>query len=618
MTRTRLSVGLLLLVSASVATAQTGSEVVVGFAWLSTEGSRDSFASQFKLDDGIYLERLHLDFGGRAGSGFDCAEFTASGFGAEPSSHASLEMDWDRTWSIRLEYSRRESAFHLVGFDLGGRRDDWTVTRWAASLSYDNWKPARLRLDLRDVRRSGTTGVPFYGLGEPYVAEFDLNERVQEVGLSLETRSLPVKILIGQDLARYVRDSRGRPGNGGQPAGGADPDELVDYTTPGKSESDVPTTRLAAVYESERFQLAATGLYRRDRLDTIHDDRESYDLSGGAVGGVTFVDRLVGGADVEQRLGHIRLGFAPAKGLTLRVRGRWEESTQDGSAVGERLLRVAGNGGSFEISDPIDDQTAFERTDEEAAAEVEWQRGPVALTVDYHEGSREVAYRRETESPPEAVARDLSGWGATASVAFSRALSFDAGVRTGNFEKYVFRTEPESVRRTWGRLRARASDRLEFTAYASREAADNPADVADLDRSVDGTGISVVYSTDGGAFVVAGFDALSIDSRTELRFFAPGRAIDTSRYSSRLMVPYVRFAAPIGAGFKISGGALRVGDDGESSPFVSQQADLRVEVDGPFDLDWAVFANYWKYDQDGATADDFTVARYGVAIGRRF
>ncbi len=618
MTKPRLSVGLLLLVSASVAAAQTGSEVVVGFAWLSTEGSRDSFASQYNLDDGIYLERLHLDFGGWAGSGFDRAEFTASGFGAEPSSHASLEMDWDRTWSIRLDYSRRESFFHLAGFDLGGRREDWAITRWAGSLTYDNWRPARLRLDLRDVRRSGTAATPFYGLGVPYVAGFDLDERVQEIGLSLETRTLPVKILIGQDLARYVRDNRGRPGNGGQPAGGADPDDLVDYTTPGRSESDVPTTRLAAVFESEHFQLAATGLYRRDRLDTSHDDQETYDLSGGAVGRVTFVDRLVGAADVDQRLGDLRLGFAPVEGLTFRVRGRWEESTQDGSAIGERLLRVSGNGGSFEIADPIDDRTASDRTDEEAAAELEWQRGPVAFTLDYHEGSREVSYRRETEAPPEAATRDLTGWGATVSVAFARVLSFDAGVRTGSFENYVFRTDPESVRRTWGRVRARASDGLELTAHASRETADNPTDVADLDRSTDTFGVSVVYSTDGGSFVIAGFDALAVDSRTAIRYFAPGQTTSDSRYRSRLMVPYLRFAVPMGPSFRLAGGVLRVGDDGESAPFVSQQADLRIETGGPLGLDWAVFANYWKYDQDGASADDFTVARYGVALGRRF
>ncbi len=606
------------LTLAAVANAQTSGEVAIGYAWQHTSGNRDAFASQYNLSSGLFLDGFHLDLGAST-KAFDRFEVSASGLGAEPWGRASLKVDWGRTWSLRLDYSRRESFFALPGFDLGARRDNWTITRWTGSLTYDNWSAARLRLDLRDVERSGSEDFAFYGLGQPYVARFNLTERVQEVGLSLETRTLPVKLLIEQDVARYQRRNRGEVANGGQPAGDTSDYLLAQFQTPGEDSNTVPTTRVAAVYRGPRFELVGSGLYRRDELDADRNDTTTWERSGG-VGTISIIDALTGSADRRTKLGDLRLGFAVMPNhLTLRIRGHYEDASADSTLIGDRILRFIGPGGSVDFPLAFNDFGAFDRTDKDVAAEVEVVQGPFTLAVDYHDGSREIAEQHGAEFPRQAVTRDAKGWSATASVALSQTLSAQVGWENGSFERYVFRTDPETVKRLWAKLRLRPVAGVELAAYGNRETADNPVAVAGLDRTNEGIGLSATLTAGSGTFAALSVDRLKLNSSVDTLFFVNKfQQSGLSTYQTDLRTVSLRGALALGKAARLAGGVLRINDGGESLPFSSWAYDIRFELAGPLQLDYGVFANYWSYRQDRTNLENFDVTRYGISLGRRF
>lgn len=604
---------------AATAPAQTKSEVAVGYAWLSKDGNMDVFASQYNLSDGPFLDRFHLDLRPYLQKGFDRFELDAAGFGAEPWGRASFRAEWDRTWIVRIDFSRREMFFRDPDSEVGASRADWRIERWNASVIYDNFRPARLRLDLHQVQRTGSESLPFYGLGAPYVASHKLDERVQEAGLSVETRTLPVKILVEQDYARYVYRSRGKPGNSGQPAGGTDPDVLSAFTTPGEDTNDVPTTRLSAVYRDPRFELVADGLYRRDKLEADRNDAVLFALSGGAVGTAGIVDAVMGTSDRDIKSGNFRFGYSPISSLTLRVRAHYESSSQDSTLLGDRILQMAGSGGSVEYLFPVDTAGWFDRTDKDVTGEVEWRTGGFGLVVDYHDGSRKVDYLTGTAADDSrSVTRDSKGWGATASYAFSRVLSAEVGWKNGTFERYVFRTDPETVTRVWGKLRVRPVTGVELSAHASHEKADNPTAQSNLDRRDESYGVAATFTNTKGAFVAVSVDWLKLTSDIATLFYAPAATTGLSSYETKPLSLSLQAAVPLTKAVRIAGGALRIKDDGASQPFTTESYDLRLELAGPLAMDYALFADHWKYTSSPGDARDYKATRYGVSLGRRF
>lgn len=610
----RLGIGSLLLTA--VAGAQERSEVAVGFGWLSENGSRASFDSQYNLSDGAFLETLELDLTSWL-SQYERFDLALSGFGAEPWQKAALKLDWDREWSLRVDYSRRESSFGLASFDLGQRRDDWAITRWISSLTYDGWRPVRLRLDLRDVRRSGTVQFPFYGLGQPYVGMTRLDERTQEAGISVETRTLPVKLLFGQDVARYMRRNRAEVGNDGLPAQGGSEYTLAGFSTPGEDANTVPTSRLAAVYSGPRLEFLVQGMVRKDDLTSTHDDEVMWQREGG-VGSISLIDALDGTGDRDQSIGDARIGYSIVSGLTVRLRGHYEDSSSESTLLGDRIIRFTGPGGTTDFPSPVDEQGFIDRKDTDFAAEIEWARGPLGLAVSYHEGSREVAWQRGREEARYDVTRDASGFAVIASLALGRAVGAQIGWDDSSWERYVFRIDPETAQRVWAKLRLRPRDGFELSANVSRERADNPSGVADLDRSTDSLGVAATFLAEGGAFLSATVDLLELDSQVDTVYFAPGATTGLSAYEVSLLGVGVRGALPLGSKLRLEGGVTRHEDRGDSAPFTSWVGDLRLTLDGPFNLGYAVFAESWSYDQADLDADDFDVTRFGLVLRRRF
>ncbi len=616
------------VVAAASVLGQDSSSVGFGYAWQTTSGNKDAFASQYNLSQGFFLESLRLDMRQYL-KGYDRFEFTAEGFGGDPHQHVAFNLvDRDREWSVKLDYSRNEAVYPSPALDLTGQLGmpattgslanggKFSITRWIGSLTWNGWKAARLRLDLRDVQRSGGRLFAYYGLNTPYVASSALDERTQEVGLSLETLTLPVKLVIGQDYTKYVREPRGGAGNEGQPLSGLSPNTLATYDTPGKDESTVPTTRLAAIYNSGRFELVGQGLYRRDSLDVNRNDTTAYAI--GQAGQMGYLDTVMGSADTNTKLGDLRLGFAVVDGFTLRVKGHYADVSTDTSLIGERLLQLTGPGGTLDFPATVNDAGYLNHTDKDVAGEAELRTGPFGLVVGYHDGSREVAYLHGVDYAAQAVTRDASGVSATASLAFGKLFTAQVGYDDASFEKYVFRTDPEKVKRLWGKIAARPTAGLELAAYGSHETADNPPTVADVSRPTDTVGLSATLAGSTGAFLSLSVDELKLTADTAILYYAPDLTNGTAHYDTDLLTTTLRGAVPIGTGFRIAGGGLYVKDRGESLPFTSKAFDLEVEVPGPFKTSLALFGNYWAYDIPSATAQNYDTTRYGISVRRRF
>ncbi|HUK14376.1 MAG TPA: hypothetical protein VLW17_13840 [Thermoanaerobaculaceae bacterium] len=610
---------------AVAASAQEWGQVGVGYAWLNGDGNRDAYASQYDLSNGLFLDTLRLDLHSFF-PGVSRFEVSASGFGAEPFARASVRAEWDREWSLRLDYTRRRGAFAplFVGLSAASgfvpaqwRSDEFAITRWTGSLAYDGWDFGRLRLDLRDVSRSGSQTFAFYGLGLPYVARNSLDDRESEAGISLETRHWPVHLLLEQDVAWYTRKSRGSVADGGQPLNTDDQYLLSQFTTPGKDSGTVPTTRLGVNYRDDRFELIGQGIYRRDRFDADRNDTTGWHLVGGA-GDTSFIDALTGKADTDTKLGDLRLGWAATPALTLRVVGHYQDSSSDLGVVGNQILRIVAGGGTFDFPLPVADQGFLDRTDKDVAGEVDLHQGPFGLVVSYHDGSQQADWQHGLAYQGENVTRDAKGWNATASVALGRTLTAQVGWQDQSFEHYVFLTDPETVSRVWAKVTTRPVAGLELSAYANHDRADNPSSEASLRQPADGAGISGTYTAPSGAFVNLNLDLFKLTSSADITFFAPLLTSGVSRYDTDLLTAGVRGGLPIGKTLRIEAGALQVKDRGDSLPFTSHAYDARLEMAGPLQFDFGVFANYWKYDLKNSGDQDYNVTRYGISVRRRF
>ncbi len=596
--------------------AQLRGEIAAAFAWQRADGNEAEFANHFNLEEGPFLERFRLDLA-RVFVGLDRCELELEGFGAEPSGRGRLRVDWDREWSLRLDYSRRESRFSSPSFDLGVRRDDWAITRFTGSLSYQGWKRAMLRLDARDVRRHGSVTFPFLGLGTQYVAQRELDERLQEVGFSLATRDLPVAIVVQQDFAHLTRRNRGSVGNDGRPAVGVDPDVLAVFTTPGEDSSNVPTSRLSAVYHSERLDVVGRALHRRDRLSSSREDEDSYDIGGGP-GRAGFVDRLVGSADLETTLADLVLAVKVVDSLRVRLAGRWQDSATDAALIGERILRLSGPTGSIDLPLDATDLGHVALTDGEAAVAVEWTGGPFGVSVRYHDGWRKAGWKRGEEYLEQRVKRDSSGLSAVAFVSLGRTFSAQLGWDDSDFSRFIFRTEPGTVKRHWARAVLRPQEKLELAVSVTREREDNPAIVSDLDARHDSWGVSGSYTGDSGVFATVAVEAFTLASRVDTFFFAPQPTRGESLYDSHLVAVSIRAGVPLRQHLRFMAGGVRVKDSGDSLPFTLDQWDARLELRDAAPVDLALFLARWRHVVARGEALDYDVNRFGVTVGGRF
>ena len=273
----------------------TGS-IGAAYIWQSASGNEDAFRSQLGLQEGFLLDELNLDFNGAGG----VEKFTLDGWGfgnANPSQTARLGIQFTGGIGFFVDYDHRNSFFALAGGDLSLRSYDWDITRWKARLAFDGWQPIKAALIFRRYDRDGTVNRPYYGLNELYPARIALDESMDEMTLWLATRTLPVKLEFEQSLARYDRANRPSPA-GTQAINGTDPDLLDGLGSTYSNTVDVPTSRFTASYGRRFFEGVATVLYADSDFDTNGAAFSSYAIGGGDIGTITFMDELVGSAQI--------------------------------------------------------------------------------------------------------------------------------------------------------------------------------------------------------------------------------------------------------------------------------------------------------------------------------
>jgi len=596
--------------------AQGWSGVIgVGVIAQDDSGSVDSFRTQSDLDEGLVLEELNLTYA--AGEESD-KELTlrAWGFGgAEPASHARIDLALDSPWRFDLDYDRYDSFFALGGGDLALRADEWKLERWHGGVAWDGWRKARLSLDLRYHERSGSVVRPLYGLNELYPLRLDLDETMVEAALRFETKDTPVHFVLEQAYATYERANDRRPADSENLAGG-DPDLFVGAAENLDETRDVPTTRILADWAGERVEVAASLLYRPSELESTGDVSSTFDLQGGSIGRVSFIDDLTSKADSDALVGNLRLGFHLAPGWTLRLSGDYRDTATDATVVGLTLFRITNPVfGTVDIGGEVDESTVFDVTEDEYRLTLEWQGGGGwSLWGGGSTSSRDVHWRFAGDDPDFDVTRDADGW--LAGVGYRHGgVTASAEYQRGSFDSYVFRTDAETV----DRLSLRASSQLgggwSVRLQGRFEDSDNPGDVAALDRSSQSYGGGFAWDSEDGESGF-GVDLDLADLTSDVALVLPDGGPGLSTYDLSLLSIALHGRTQVGPA-RLSGSAVRSEDSGDTWPLESIVARGRVAFDVFTGTELAIFGEYWSYDEERAEVDDFDVLRYGVALAWR-
>lgn len=581
-----------------------------------TGGSEASFRTQSDLDEGLVLEDLELVYDGGEGSD---TTFTlrAWGFGgAEPASWAKIDLGLGATWHVDLDYDRRDSFFSLGSTELGLRSDEWQVERWRTGVTWDGWNAARLRLDLDRSERTGTVSRPLFELNETYPLVLDLDEARTEATLALETRNLPVHLVVEQSYAVYERTNTRRPGDE-LSLDGDDPDLFVGATEDRDEDRDVPTTRVIATWAGDRSEVAASLLYRPAELESEGFVGSTFGIAGGSVGTIELADDVSATADADALVGNLRLGFHLGSAWTLRLQGDYRDTATDAALVGRTLLRLTNPLGGFEIAGPVDDSTVFDVTETAARLTLEWQGGAWTVWGGALSEQRDVDWRFGNDADAVDVSRDSDGL--LAGLAYrGGGLSASAEYEHGSFDDLVFRTDPETVDRLTLRFANDLGGGWALRLQGRFEEADNDGGdpgAARVDRSADSYGAGISWDSEDGDSGF-GLDLDLADFSSDIALVLPNGDPGLSVYDLSLVTTTLHGRTRAGI-LRLSGSATRVEDSGDTWPVESWVARARAGAEVVPGTELALFGEYWEYDEERADVDDFDVLRYGVAVNWR-
>lgn len=593
------------------ALAAQGWSGTLGIAVLerSVSGNEDSFRSQLNLDDGLTLEELDLQLRSEDDEGTEL-HLRASGIGGtEPSQNLEFDLDLQKPWRFELGYDRRESFFALSEYEQGRRTDDWDVERWRAGVAWEGWKAAKLRFDYRNHRRQGQVERPVLGLNELYTLHTDLNESMEEVAFTLETRGL---LLFEQSFATYERRSDRRPASSTNLDG--DDADFFAVAEGGREEREVPTSRLVISYASPRWEVLGSLLYSPVELDGGGAPSEGFDLLGGRVGRVEFIDDVVSSADMDSLVGNLRLGIRLAPRWVLRFESDHRDTSTDATLLGARIVRITNPFGNvFDLAGGIDRSTVFDVTDDRSRLTVEWsgEGGATAWSGGFI-ASRDVRWPRSEGDPTTDVTRDSDGY--LAGVSWSRGkVSGSAEYEHGTFDRFVFRTDPKTVDRFTLRLKAALAERWHLRAQ-ERVRGRQPVGDRRSRSLVGGLGgrAGVGWSSEDGKRGF-GLDLDWTDLATETDLVLPDGSADVSVYDLALFTLSLHGRAEVGK-LRLSGSASRLDDSGETWPVESWIARARIGFLVRAGLEVAALGEYYSYDEGLAAGDDFDVTRYGLGL----
>ncbi len=590
----------------------------LAYGWMDTTGNPDTFRTQYNLDSGFSLDQLDLDYRGEGS--LEHFSLEAWGWGdAEPAESFRLGLEFTPGLQVELEYRNNQSFFGLAGSDLAGRRDQWDLSRWRGNVVWTGWENWTIGLELRRVDRDGRIYRPHYGLNELYPLGIDLDETMSEFGIRVENRSLPVRLVFEQTWAQYERTNRPFVAGDQAISNPDDPDLFAGIGSTAVDEQDVPTSSLTASWGTDRWEGVATVLYSNAELESGADSDgpatiwETYDIGGGAIGTTSWVDEVVGSTQMDSLVGALRLGFRLASAWTLRLGGSYRDASADSSLLGRRLLHTVNPAGQvFELEGPVDENGYYDFTDSDIRLTLDWNRGAWSLWGGAFMAGRDVAWRLTTDGSQVAVKRDSDGF--LGGVAWSSTGGIDASVEyeNGTFERYVFRTDPENVDRLTARLRARLGGGWNLNFHGRCEQADNPDEVAALDRDSKAHGLGLGWaSSEGHHSFGLNLDQVSLDSHVDL--VLPDGESGVSIYDLDLLTATIFGHSDLGR-IHLQGSATYTSDSGDTWPVDAWNAVARIGYDLSDATRIGAFIQYWDYDEELAAVDDFTGTRYGLSL----
>lgn len=582
----------------------------------SVSGSGNSFRTQSGLRDGFLLDDLLLRWQA-PDEKLGRFELTASGFGgAEPAERARLELELDSPWTFELRYDRRRSFFDLAESDLGSRSDRWDITRLRGTMEWDGWKAATLSLDLRRYERDGFVRRPTLELNQLYPLGVDLDEQLSEAALRLETKDLPVKLLFEQAYASYERANRWSA-QGTAPISGNSPNDFIGAQTLQNDQRDVPTSRLVATYQGKRIEVVGSGLYRPAELDAPNTSEKTFGLQGGAFGQVGFVDEVLGAADMDTTAGDLRVGIQLAPSWTLRLSGAYRDTSTDARLLGARLLRVTNVfGDAFDIPGALDERSDFDVTDQDTRLELEWRHKDLSLWAGGLTANREVRYQIGNAAAPFSVERDSDGLLLGFSYRPVAGVDVTAEYEHGTFDRFVFRTEPESVDRLTLKLRASVGGGWSVQAQGRLEDGDNPTSVAGRQHSSDALNLGLHWASRDSSKGF-GIDAHQLDITTDTALVLPGGGPGRSLYDLSLSTLTANGYASLGR-VDLSSDLSRLDDGGETWPLEAWTLRARIAIEVAAKTQITLFGERWDYDENRGNLDDYEVTRYGLGLRRSF
>lgn len=611
----RLGSLLLLLAGAVLASRPACSQdwsgsVGLGYGWISGSGNQDSYRSQWNVQQGFNLDELSLGY--REGEQQNVS-LTAFGLGgAEPWRHARLVLAPGGSLRFEAQYTRQASFFALQEGDLATRPDEWARTRWSGKLRFDAGPLARVTLLFRRSTRTGSATRSFFALNDVYPLRVSLDDSLTEGGIRVESRSLPVNLAFEETYSKSLVRNRYAPA-GARNLAGDDPDLLAAVSTDRLDERKTPASRLSVSYGRGRVEIAASFLYSRPDLSATGATFNVFDLNGGATGHVKTLDDIVGSATENSKVGDVRAGFSLGSGFALRVFGDLRDGTSDGSLLGQRLITLTNPvGGTVEISGPLSGATNFSVKDQGARLEVSKEGAGWNLTLGALARSRRVLWQESPSASATDVERTVSGGLASGAVSLGSRLSANVTYERGAFQRYVFRTDPETVDRVTCRLSADLGAGFKASARGQYEGARNPVDVAGLaNRSRSAGGAASWESASGGSGATLDADLVSL--RTDTGLVLPGGAAGSSVYDLSLLTVSAAIRHALGP-VRIELNGARMEDRGETWPVRSWNAGGRVTFLGPERVELSVFVDHRSYDEGTADRDDFDVTRYGVGV----
>ena len=603
--------GLVSIGLVATAPAQTR-EVRVGYALQDGNGQVRQFANQYGLTEGAFLEMFALELKGIRGGDL---KMSASGFGAEPRDHFRLNWRRPGDWKFELAYNRRSKQVATQAYS-DDRGSSWSLTQWKGAWVYDGFHHLRLRLEGGQTERAGRLSRPFYGLGIPYVVDRELKERTEVYGVSLETRSLPLKLILEQRWNRWRREYRSEPGNNGM-ALQPDRDLLVAVNTPGKDENQSPSSRLTLLYHKPQYSIQMMGFALRDRLDSGRDDTTLYQLADEA-GRVEINDELMGQSDRDTAMAALNLGFMVRPWLSFRLTGRYRDQGTDTGLGGVHRIALEGRDTTVVLEDAVEERGFLDLRETDLAAEAYGRFKNLTVALSFHDLEKELDWQRASDGTRFVGQRQTDAWKVHGVYRPGAGLQVRLGLESGSYGHPIFRVDPRSVDRVWVRVRFKPeSSPWQFSFQGNNQEADNSRGTANPKRDLEQWGFTVSFNKKEKLHGSLSGQWLKLDTAIETEFYAPDLQTGVALFQSDLLLLSGRLVWSPSQRHRLIMAASLAEDRGRSAPLDDHQADLRFEVTGTGNLLYAFFAQYWDQDFHNGLIH-YEVTHFGTSLGWKF